>query len=125
MRHCHSTTKDFELTPGILPRENAHRVYVQLVYPSEGLLTPELISIREGSSRRRGGGRGADRSGRGVTTNGGGDDVGGSVTPAAGLGLGLGQWMAWLGLVAIGCTWFDKQRVSGHGTAFLARVSSC
>ncbi|CBJ26603.1 expressed unknown protein [Ectocarpus siliculosus] len=32
----------------------------------------------------------------------------GGVVAAA--GLGLDQWMAWLGLVAVGCSWFDKQR---------------
>jgi len=32
--------------------------------------------------------------------------------PATGFGLRLDQWIAWLGLAAVGCTWFDKQRVS-------------
>ncbi len=35
-----------------------------------------------------------------------------TVVPATGFGLRLDQWIAWLGLAAVGCTWFDKQRVS-------------
>ena len=98
------------MTPGLLSRENAHRIYVQLVYPNESILTPERIAAIEGLWR---GGAGGGRDGRGIINGGRGDDVGDSVAPAGGLGLGLGQWMAWLGLVGIGCTWFDKQRVSG------------
>lgn len=41
--------------------------------------------------------------------------------PAAGFGLRLEQWIAWLGLAAVGCTWFDKQRVS----LLPARTCSC
>lgn len=41
-----------------------------------------------------------------------GGNEGGGGPVAAGLGLGLPQWMAWLGLAALGCAWFDEQRVS-------------
>lgn len=34
-----------------------------------------------------------------------------AAAPATGFGLTLGQWMTWLGLAAVGCPWFDKQRV--------------
>eukprot|EP00752_Nemacystus_decipiens_P016892 g15121.t4 len=91
-----SFCKDFELTPGLISRDDAHRIYVQLAYPNETLLTPKLLAAREGPHGRREAAaarNGADRA-----------------VPAAGSGLTLGQWMTWLGLAAVGCTWFDKQR---------------
>lgn len=45
--------QDFELTPGLISREDAHRIYVQLAYPTETLLTPKLLAAREGPQGRR------------------------------------------------------------------------
>ncbi|CAM9627231.1 unnamed protein product [Ectocarpus fasciculatus] len=93
--------KDFELTPGLIPRDNAHRIYVQLAYPNEPTLTPKLLAAREGPQGRR-----SAAAAAAAERNQFGE--GGVVVAAA--GLGLDQWMAWLGLVAVGCSWFDKQR---------------
>lgn len=68
-------------------------MYKQLAYPHETMLT-----LREVAARER-----IRESGAG-----GGTQTG----CAAGRGLDVGQWMAWLGLVAVGCAWFDQQRVS-------------
>ncbi|CAM9418160.1 unnamed protein product [Ectocarpus sp. 4 AP-2014] len=91
--------KDFELTPGLIPRDSAHRIYVQLAYPNEPALTPKLLAAREGPQGRR--------STAAAATAARQFGEGGVVAAA---GLGLDQWMAWLGLVAVGCSWFDKQR---------------
>lgn len=64
---------------------------MQLVYPRELTITPKAVAVRENGHGSRGGDASAE---------------------AEGLGLRLGQWLAWLGLAAVGCTWFDKQRVS-------------
>ncbi|CAM9617927.1 unnamed protein product, partial [Ectocarpus sp. 8 AP-2014] len=92
--------KDFELTPGLIPRDSAHRIYVQLAYPNEPALTPKLLAAREGPQ--------GQRSAAAVATAAQNQFGEGGVVAAA--GLGLDQWMAWLGLVAVGCSWFDKQR---------------
>lgn len=94
--------QDFELTPGLVSRESAHKIYVQLVYPREMTIAPKALAAREGGHGSRGGDAGAE---------------------AAGLGLRLGQWLAWLGLAAVGCTWFDKQRVSVE--CLLCTVCAC
>lgn len=39
--------QDFELTPGLVSREHAHNIYVQLAYPNETLLTLKLVAARE------------------------------------------------------------------------------
>lgn len=91
--------KDFELTPGLVSREDAHRIYAQLAYPHETMLTPRAVASREGSCRSNTSGTMAMGSGTGPMA-------------AAGLGLNLRQWMAWLGLAAVGCPWFETQRVS-------------
>lgn len=44
-----------------------------------------------------------------------GNASGSNGATAEGFGLDTKKWMAWLGLVAVGCTWFDKQRVSPSG----------
>lgn len=45
--------QDFELTPGLISRDEAHRIYVQLAYPNETLLTPKLFAAREGPKGQR------------------------------------------------------------------------
>ncbi|CAM9848642.1 unnamed protein product, partial [Ectocarpus sp. 12 AP-2014] len=92
--------KDFELTPGLIPRDSAHRIYAQLAYPDEPALTPKLLAAREGPQGRR--------SAAAAATAARYQSGEGGVVAAA--GLGLDQWMVWLGLVAVGCSWFDKQR---------------
>ncbi|CAM9747581.1 unnamed protein product, partial [Scytosiphon promiscuus] len=94
-----SFCKDFELIPGLMSRDDVHRIYVQLAYPNETSLTPKLLAAREGRQGRRAGREaGRDEEGEGEPKKWGGG------------GLGVDQWITWLGLAAIGCSWFDKQR---------------
>lgn len=59
--------QDFELTPGLIARSDAHRIYVELAYPNETLLTAKLVAAREAPQGRRNGSEGQGGESQGTT----------------------------------------------------------